>query len=65
MIELKTEMSSKINKAKHEFFKNSVELFNGNIKKSWGLLNELMKKTKTKRADPHLILDTKKIVEQL
>ena len=60
---IKNEMSSKINKAKHEFYKNSFELFNGNIKKSWGLLNELMKKTKSKRADTHLIVDTKKIVE--
>ena len=39
---IKNEMSSKINKAKYEFYKNSFEIFKGNIKKSWSILHELM-----------------------
>ena len=41
---IKNEMSSKINKAKYEFYKNSFEIFKVNIKKSWSILHELMKK---------------------
>ena len=50
---IKNEVSSKINKAKHEYYKNSFELFKGNIKKSWNLINELKGKKKSKREDIH------------
>ena len=60
---IKNEMSSKINKAKHEFYKNSFELFKGNIKKSWSILHELMKKKQSKREEIQLKVDTKIIVE--
>ena len=60
---IKNEMSSKINKAKHEYHKNSFELFKGNIKKSWDLLHDLMKKRNLKRDDIHLVVESEKIVE--
>ena len=62
---IKNEMSSKINKAKHEFYKNSFEVYRGNIKKSWGLLHELMKKKNSKHTDIHLKVGNRKIVEPL
>ena len=56
-------MSSKINKAKHEFYKNSFELFKGNAKKSWNLLHELMGRKKSKHEDIQLLVGADKIVE--
>ena len=60
---IKNEVSSKINKSKHEYYKNSFELFKDNIKKSWNLINELKGKKKSKREDIHLSVDSKNIVE--
>ena len=43
---IKNEMGAKINKAKHEFYKNSFDSFKSNAKKSWNLLHHLMGKKK-------------------
>ena len=60
---IKNEMSSKINKAKYEFYKNSFDVFKNNTNKSWSLLHELMGKKHVKRDDIHLTVNSKKIVE--
>ena len=60
---IKNEMSSKINKHKYEFYKNSFDAFKGNMKKSWNLLHDLMKKKNFKREDIHLLVGTEQIVE--
>ena len=60
---IKNEISSKINKAKHEFYKDSFELFKGNAKKSWNLLHDLMGKKNSKHEDIQLIIDSDKIAE--
>ena len=60
---IKNELGYKINKAKHDFYKNSFELFRSNAKKSWTLLNDLMGKKKSKHEDIQLLVGTDKIVE--
>ena len=56
-------MGYKINKAKHEFYKNSFQLFKSNAKKSWNLLNNLMGKKKSKHEDIEPIVGSDKIVK--
>ena len=58
-------MGAKINKAKHEFYKNSFELFKGNAKKSWTLLHDLMGKKKSKHENIQLNVGSDKITEPL
>lgn len=59
---IKNEISSKINKAKHEYYKNSFELFRGKVKKSWDLIHDLMRNKNSKSEDIHLKVQTKEIV---
>ena len=66
---IKNELNSKIKKAKNDFYMNSFELHKKNMKKSWGLLKNLMGRNGTKSDitclmnNDLLLKDTSQIVE--
>ena len=45
---IKNEVNHMVNKAKHNYFMNSLKAYQNNMRKSWKLLHDLMGKKKSK-----------------